>query len=108
MTRCDLVSIAVQGDFGKPRSALVIQSDNFDRHATVTVLLVSGTLVDAPLFRITVQPTPGNGLQKASQIMVDKVMTVKRDKIGAAFGSLDSIHMLEIERCLAVFLGIAK
>jgi len=108
MTRCDLVSIAVQGDFGKPRSALVIQSDNFDRHATVTVLLVSDTLVDAPLFRITVQPTPGNGLQKASQIMVDKVMTVKRDKIGAAFGSLDSIHMLEIERCLTVFLGIAK
>jgi len=108
MTRCDLVSIAVQGDFGKPRSALVIQSDNFDRHATVTVLLVSDTLVDAPLFRITVQPTPGNGLQKASQIMVDKVMTVRRDKIDAAFGSLDSIHMLEIERCLAVFLGIAK
>jgi len=86
----------------------VIQSDNFDSHATATVLLVSSTLVEAPLFRITVQPTPGNGLQRASQIMVDKVMTVKRDKIGGAFGSLDSVHMLEIERCLAVFLGIAK
>jgi len=47
-------------------------------------------------------------LQKPSQIMVDKAMTVKRDKIGAVFGRLDSIHMLEIERCLAVFLGIAK
>ncbi len=69
----------------------------------LTVLLVSSTLVDAPLFRITVQPTPGNGLQKPSQIMVNKVMTVKRDKIGGAFGRLDSIHMLEIERCLAVF-----
>jgi mRNA interferase MazF len=108
MKRGDLVSIAVQGDFGKPRPALVIQSDNFDHHATLTVLLVSSTLVDAPLFRITIQPTPGNGLQKPSQIMVDKAMTVKRDKIGAAFGNLDSIHMLEIERCLAVFLGIAK
>ena len=108
MKRGDLVSIAVQGDFGKPRPALIIQSDNFDSHATVTVLLLSGTLVDAPLFRITVQPTPGNGLQKPSQIMVDKAMTVKREKIGAAFGKLDSIHMLEIERCLAVFLGIAK
>ena len=108
MKRGDLVSIAIQGDFGKPRPALVIQSDNFDSHATVTVLLLSGTLVDAPLFRITVQPTPGNGLQKPSQIMVDKAMTVKREKIGAAFGKLDSIHMLEIERCLAVFLGIAK
>lgn len=108
MKRGDLVSIAVLGDFGTPRPALVIQSDNFDRHATLTVLPVSSTLVDAPLFRITVQPTPGNGLQKPSQIMVDKAMTVKRDKIGAAFGTLDSIHMLEIERCLAVFLGIAK
>jgi mRNA interferase MazF len=108
MKRGDLVNIAVQGGFGKPRPALVIQSDNFDRHATVTVLLVSSALVDAPLFRITVPPTPGNGLQKPSQIMADKAMTVKRDKIGAAFGSLDSIHMLEIERCLAVFLGIAK
>jgi mRNA interferase MazF len=108
MKRGDLVSIAVQGDFGKLRPALVIQSDGFDRHATVTVLPVSSTLVDAPLFRIAVQPTPGNGLQKLSQVMVDKAMTVKRDKIGAAFGSLDSIHMLEIERCLAVFLGIAK
>lgn len=106
--RGDLVSIAVQGDFGKPRPALVIQSDNFDSHATVTVLLLSGTLVDAPLLRITVQPSPGNGLKKPSQIMVDKAMTVKREKIGAAFGSLDSIHMLEVERCLAVFLGIAK
>jgi mRNA interferase MazF len=108
MKRGDLVSIAIQGDFGKPRPALVIQSDNFDSHATVTVLLVSGTLVEAPLFRIAVQPSADNGLQKPSQIMVDKAMTVKRDKIGAVFGRLDSIHMLEIERCLAVFLGIAK
>ena len=108
MKRGDLVSIAVQGDFGKPRPALVIQSDNFDSHATIAVLLVSSALVDAPLFRITVQPTPGNGLQKPSQIMVDRLMTVKRDKIGGAFGRLDSIHMLEIERCLAVFFGIAK
>ena len=72
MKRGDLVSIAVQGDFGKPRPALVIQSDNFASHATVTVLLVSSALVDAPLFRITVQPTPGNGLQKPSQIMVQQ------------------------------------
>jgi mRNA interferase MazF len=108
MKRGDLVSIAVQGNFGKSRPALVIQSDNFDSHATVTVLLLSGSLVDAPLFRITVQPSSGNGLQKPSQIMVDKAMTVKREKIGAAFGELDSIHMLEVERSLAVYLGIAK
>jgi mRNA interferase MazF len=108
MNRGDFVTIALQGDFGKPRPALVIQSDQFGEHATVTVLLVSGTLVDAPLFRVTVQPNANNGLQKPSQIMVDKVMTVKRSRLGKAFGSASDTEMLEIERCLAVFLGIAK
>lgn len=108
MMRGDFVSIAISGDFGKPRPALVIQADQFDEQATVTVLLVSSTLVNAPLFRITVQPSEGNGLQKPSQVMVDKVMTVKRDKLGQAFGRIDSDAMVEVERCLAVFLGIAK
>ncbi len=107
MRRGDFVTIAIQGDFGKPGPALVIQSDKFDEHATVTVLLLSTTLVDAPLFRITVLPTASNGLNKLSQIMVDKSMTVKRDKLGASFGSASDQVMLEVGRCLAVFLGIA-
>jgi len=106
--RGDFVTIAMQGDFGKPRPALVIQADQFDEHATVTVLLVSSMLVNAPLFRITVQPSMGNGLQKPSQIMVDKAMTVKRDKLGQAFGRIDEDVLVEVERCLAVFMGIAK
>lgn len=106
--RGDFVTIAMQGDFGKPRPALVVQADPFDEHATVTVLLVSSVRVDAPLFRITVQPSGENGLQKPSQVMVDKAMTVKRDKLGQAFGRIDADAMIEIERCLAVFLGIAK
>ena len=106
--RGDFLTIAMQGDFGKPRPALVIQSDQYDEHATVTVLPVTSMLVDAPLFRITVQPNDGNGLQKPSQVMVDKAMTVKRDKLGQAFGCIDADAMVEVERCLAVFLGIAK
>lgn len=108
MRRGEFVTIAMQGDFGKPRPALVIQSEQFDQHATVTVLPVTGTLVDAPLLRITVEPTPENGLQKPSQVMVDKAMTVKRDKVGPAFGSIGADTMVQIDRCLAVFLGIAK
>ena len=108
MIRGDFVTLAMQGDFGKSRLALVIQSDNFNEHATVTVLLVSSALVDAPLLRVTVQPTPVNGLEKPSQVMVDKTMTVKRDKLGEAFGSASDSVMLEIGRCLAVFLGIAR
>ena len=106
--RGDFVTIAMQGDFGKPRPALVIQADQFDEHASVTVLPVTSTLVAAPLLRITVQPSAGNGLQKPSQVMVDKAMTVKRDKVGQAFGRIDANALVEVERCLAVFLGIAK
>ena len=65
----------------------MIQADQFDEHATVTVLPVTSTLVAAPLFRITVQPSTANGLRKRSQVMVDKAMTVKRNKVGPAFGA---------------------
>lgn len=98
----------MRGDFGKPRPALVIQADQFDEHATVTVLLVSSTLVDAPLFRITVQPNELNGLRTTSQVMVDKIMTMKRDKLGPSFGRIDQDLLIEVERSMAVFLGIAK
>lgn len=106
--RGDFVTISLQGDFGKPRPALVIQSDQFNEHATVTVLPVTGTMVAAPLLRVTVQPDASNGLQKPSQVMVDKAMTVKRDKVGPAFGRIEADALVEVERCLAVFLGIAK
>ena len=108
MKRGELVTIAMQGDFGKPRPALVIQADKFDAHATVTVLPVSTTLVEAPLFRVTVRPSESNHLGTTSQIMVDKVMTVRRDKLGSVFGSVGDETMLEVARSLAVFLGIAN
>lgn len=106
--RGDLVTITMQGDFGKPRPTLIIQANHFSEHASVTVLPITGTLVAAPLLRVSVQPSAENGLQKPSQVMVDKTMTVKHDKVGPVFGHLDADAMVEIERCLAVFLGIAK
>lgn len=107
MKRGDLVTVAMSGDFGKPRPALVIQSDHFEDTGTITVLLVSSTLVDAPLIRVTLAPTRDNGLQKPSQAMVDKIMTVKRDRVGQSFGYLSEDDMLAITRSLAVFLGLA-
>jgi mRNA interferase MazF len=105
--RGDLVTVALQGDFGKPRPALVIQADRFEEAATVTILLVTSTLIDAPLLRLTVEPSEVNGLWKRSQIMIDKASTVQRDKIGPAFGHLDDETMVSVTRSLAVFLGIA-
>ncbi len=107
MKRGDLVTVAPQGEFGKPRPALVIQSDQFNQTGTVTVLLISGTLVDAPLIRAAIEPTPMNGLLKRSQVMVDKAMSVKRKNIGAVIGSLEPEAMIGVTRALAVFLGIA-
>ena len=107
MKRGDLVTIALPGDFGKPRPALVVQSDAFEATGTVTVLLVSGTLVDAPLIRTTVEPSSANGLRKTSQVMVDKVMSVRRDKIGSVIGRLDAEAMHGVTRALAVFFAIA-
>ena len=107
MKRGDLVTIALQGDFGKPRPALIIQSDQFHQSATRAVLLLTGTLVDAPLIRLTLDPTPENGLVKPSQIMIDKPMTVPLTKIGPAFGQVNDGTLLAVNRALAVFLGFA-
>ena len=108
MKRGDLVTIALQGDYGKPRPALVIQSDFFAAHPSVTVLPVTSELRDTPLFRVLVKPDRSNALRMPSQVMVDKSVTVARERIGESFGCLDAGQLLEVERCLAVFLGIAK
>lgn len=107
MRRGDLVTIVSQGEYGKARPALVIQSDLFDEHPSVTVLPVTSELRKAPLFRIAVDPVKENGLKKQSQIMVDKPQTVSREKVGSVFGRLDDRVMLVVNRMLAVFLGFA-
>ena len=107
MRRGDLVSVALQGDLGKPRPALIIQSDLFDTHPSITILPVTSVLRDAPLFRIAVKPGEMNGLTKSSQVMVDKPQSVAREKVGAVFGRLDDETMLAVNRALAVFLGFA-
>ena len=107
MRRGDLVTVALQGDPGKPRPALVIQSDLFDAHPSATVLPVTSELREAPLFRISVNPNELNGLSKPSQVMVDKPQSIPREKIGAVIGRLDDETMLAVNRALAVFLGFA-
>lgn len=108
MRRGDLVTVAVQGDFGKPRPALIIQADQFGDHPSVTVLLITSSLLDAPMLRVPVEPGGTSAVQRASQVMIDKTMTVRRDKVGEVVGSLEDDVMVEVERRLAIFLGIAK
>jgi mRNA interferase MazF len=107
MRRGDLVTVAAPGDYGKPRPALVIQSDSFAELSSVTLCLVTSTLLEAQLFRITVDPSSENGLRRISQVQVDKIITVKRQRVGGVIGRLDDATMLKVNRSLAVFVGIA-
>jgi len=107
LKRGDVVTVALSGDDGKPRPALVIQSDLFEAHPSVTILPVTSELREAPLFRIRVEPTWDNGLRKPSQVMVDKPQTIARLRIGRTIGRLDDDTLLAVHRALAVFLGFA-
>ncbi len=107
MKRGDLVIAAAPGDFGKPRPMLVIHSDLFDALPSATLCPLSSDLRDdAPLLRITVQPTPENGLLRPSQIAVDKVTTVSRERLRDVIGKADEAVMVQVTRALAVYLGL--
>jgi mRNA interferase MazF len=98
----------MQGDFGKPRPALVVQSDMFNEtHTTITVALISSDLIDAPIFRVNIDPTEENGLNHKSQIQVDKIMTIKKDKVGSVIGKADDTTMIKVNRAMAVWVGLA-
>src|SRR5580698_10346744 len=100
MKRGDLVTVAVLGDYGKPRPALVVQADAFDLHPSVIVLPLTSDLYDAPLFRVTVNASKETGLRAASQIMVDKATTVPRGKIGPRIGHVSTITMHAVDEAL--------
>ena len=106
MRRGDLVTIVLQGAYGKQRPALIIQSDLFSEHPSVTIIPITSELRDTPLFRVPVRYGESTGLRKPSEVMVDKVQTIPREKIGAVFGRLAEEDMLAVNRALAVFLGV--
>jgi mRNA interferase MazF len=106
MKRGDLVPVVLAGSYGKPRPALVIQSNLFEKHPSVTVLPITTELRPIETFRIPVEPNPKNGLRVFSQIMIDKTHTIPRDKTGEPFGKLDAQTLTAVNRALAVFLGL--
>jgi mRNA interferase MazF len=106
VNRGDLITIALPGDYGKPRPALVVQSDAFSGLDSVTVLRLTSQTHRLPLFRITVEPTIENGLVKRSQIMIDKAATVPRAKIGQRIGRLQPSTMRTVGTALSRFLDL--
>lgn len=106
MKRGDLIPVVLAGAYGKPRPALVIQSDLFAALPSVTVLPVTTELRPIEIFRIAVEPSARNDLRSRSQIMVDKAHTIPRVKAGEPFGRLDAKTLTTVERAMAVFLGL--
>jgi len=106
MKRGDLVPVAVSGDYGKPRPALVVQADAFDLRPSVIVLPLSSEIHDAPLFRVSVNAGKETSLRAPSQIMVDKATTVPRGKIGPRMGRVNAATMHAVNEALRGFLGL--
>lgn len=108
MKRGDLITIAISGDYGKPRPALVVQDDAFAELPSVTVLQLTSDIHEEHLVRITIQPDADNGLRKPSQIMIDRAMTVPRAKAGTVFGRLDTQAMETVDLALLRFFGLGS
>jgi len=92
---------------GKPRPAVVIQDDHFDATRSVTICAFTTDPTEAPLFRVPVLPSDGNGLHAASRLMVDKITTVPKDKLGSYLGRLSDEDVLRLNQAIVVFLGLA-
>ena len=105
-SRGELWTVAGGVYASKPRPALIIQDDRYSGTASVTVLPLTTTEADAPLLRFPIQPTPANGLERRSWVMVDKPTTVRRTSLHVRVGRLPAAQVADIERLLVVFLGL--
>jgi mRNA interferase MazF len=104
--RGDVVTVALPGDYGKPRPAVVLQNDLMAELNSVVVCPVT-TDPTAAVFRVPLEPTPANGLERRSQVMVDKVTAVSRRRIGAALGSADAATMRAVASALVFVAGLS-
>ena len=108
MRRGDVVTVAASGDYGKPRPAVIVQSDAFpESHASVIVCQLTSDLAAAPDFRVTIEPSTENGLRARSQVMADKPVTIRRERIGRRIGRLSSADILRVNVALAFVMGLA-
>jgi mRNA interferase MazF len=106
LKRGDIVTAVFQGDYGKPRPAVIIQGDIFADSDSVLVCQFTSDQYRARFHRIPVKPNLENGLKIDSQIMVDKIFAVRRDKCGSIIGRLDDAAMAELDVALTLMIGL--
>jgi mRNA interferase MazF len=108
MKRGDIWTVAGGKDYaGKPRPAVIVQDDSFDATDLITICAFTTDETEAPLFRLPVEPNERNGLRMACRLMVDKIATVSKTKVGARVGRLDDEDILRLNQAVLVFLGLA-
>ncbi len=108
MQRGDLWTVSGGPDYlGKPRPAVILQDDRFGATSSVTVCAFTSDPTEAPLLRLLIEPSPMNGLQLASRLMVDKITTIARGKLGTRIGRLEDEDLVRLNRAVLVFLGLA-
>lgn len=106
MNRGDVVVVALPGDIGKPRPAVIVQSDLLGQTSGIGLIPLTSTIMDPALLRLTIEPTLANGLKEVSQVMTDKVTTAPRSKVGRVIGKLDANQMGEIGVRLTAFFDL--
>src|SRR5260370_14673471 len=108
MRRGDIWTVAGGKDYaGKPRPVVIVQDDSFDATGSITICAFTTDATDAPLVRLPVEPSGRNGLRAACRLMVDKITTVPKTKVGAQVGRLDDEDILRLNQAMLVFLGLA-
>ncbi|MBB4375032.1 mRNA interferase MazF [Bradyrhizobium sp. cir1] len=108
MKRGEIWTVAGGKDYaGKPRPVVIVQDDSFDATNSITVCAFATDETEAPLFRLKVEPNERNGLRTLSRLMVDKITTAPKTKVGTLVGRLDDDDLLRLNRAMLVFLGLA-
>jgi len=106
--RGDVWTVSGGKDYtGKPRPVVIVQDDIFDATDSITVCAFTTDETEAPLFRLPVEPNERNGLHVACRLMVDKITTVPKSKVGARVGRLNDGDILRLDQAMLVFLGLA-
>lgn len=108
MKRGDIVTVAISGDFGKPRPAVIVQNDDLSDIDTTLVAMMTTTDDLVSTFRIPIEPSATNGLRFKSILMMDKIMVVWRVKCGPVIGRLHAEQMAEVDTCVALVFGLAR
>ena len=108
MRRGEVWTAACGEDYaGKPRPVVIVQDDRFDATSSITVCALTSDPTDAPLFRLVIEPSERNGLRTASRLMVDKITTMPKAKLGARIGKLADDDLVRLNRAMTIFLGLA-